>query len=72
MQAGLLVTEANLAEPSLAAVCAMAGAAGVPVFLEPVSVPKSKRWVRPGLALRGLVWPGMEGDMITGRTQANP
>lgn len=40
-QAGLLVLDANLQQPTLAAAAQAAAAAGVPVLFEPVSVPKS-------------------------------
>jgi hypothetical protein len=43
-QAGLLVLDANLQQPTLAAAAQAAAAAGVPVLFEPVSVPKSVRW----------------------------
>ncbi|KAF5837299.1 hypothetical protein DUNSADRAFT_4562, partial [Dunaliella salina] len=43
--ASLLVCEANLSPASLQFLCAAAHANGVPIILEPVSVPKSKRVV---------------------------
>ncbi len=47
------MVEANLSEPSLRAACALAAARGVPVLLEPVSVPKARRAAR---ALPHLHW----------------
>jgi len=44
-RASLLVCEANLAPASLQFLCAAAHASEVPIILEPVSVPKSKRVV---------------------------
>jgi pseudouridine kinase len=41
--AGLLVVETNLEAGALEMICSTAAAAGVPVLLEPVSVPKSIR-----------------------------
>lgn len=43
--AGVLILDANLPAPTLAAAVRVAGAAGVPVLFEPVSVPKAARWV---------------------------
>ncbi len=42
-RAALLVVEANLAEEAVEAACRAAAAARVPIFMEPVSVPKSVR-----------------------------
>lgn len=45
LQASLLVCETNLSFASLEFVCKAGHERGVPVILEPVSVPKSTRWV---------------------------
>eukprot|EP00198_Chlamydomonas_reinhardtii_P002433 XP_001691769.1 predicted protein [Chlamydomonas reinhardtii] len=45
-QACLLLAEANLSEGALEYVCRTAAAARVPVFIEPVSVPKAARLAR--------------------------
>lgn len=44
-RAQLLILDANFDAPTLAAAAQLAAAAGVPVLYEPVSVPKSIRWV---------------------------
>lgn len=44
-RAGLLILDANLEAPTLVAAVQAAAAAGVPVLCEPVSVPKSCRWM---------------------------
>eukprot|EP00775_Hariotina_reticulata_P012190 gene12190-12327_t len=44
-QAGMLVLDANLEAETLIAATQAAAVAGVPVLFEPVSVPKSVRWV---------------------------
>lgn len=43
-QAAIVVIETNLGAPALEYVCTVAHASGVPVLLEPVSVPKAARW----------------------------
>ena len=50
---GLLVVETNLEAGALEMVCSTAAVAGVPVLLEPVSVPKS---VRCETAVTGSMW----------------
>lgn len=54
-QASLLLAEANLSPAALEAACATAAAARVPVFLEPVSVPKAVRWVNWCLEVSQMV-----------------
>lgn len=49
--ASLLLVEANLSEAAIVAACEAAAQAGVPVFLEPVSVPKSVRCVALRVAI---------------------
>lgn len=43
--AQVLILDANLPAATLQAAVQVAGAAGVPVMFEPVSVPKAPRWV---------------------------
>ncbi len=47
--AQVLILDANLPASTLQAAVNMAGAAGVPVMFEPVSVPKAPRWVMQSL-----------------------
>ena len=63
-RAAMVVLEANLSEASLRAVSSAATSARVPIFLEPVSVPKSARCVNLHVLLI-VIWAclGLSGPV---------